>query len=72
VPVQLHYAVGDTLAGSSNVPGFEEMARASGSAIEIHTYPGNGHLFADPAGPDYDASSADLMWERVRAFLRDL
>jgi dienelactone hydrolase len=70
VPVQIHYAAGDTLAGLGDLPGFEEMVRASGSTIKIHTYPGNGHLFADPAGPGYDPASATLMWERVRAFLR--
>jgi dienelactone hydrolase len=55
-----------------DVPEFEEMVRASGSSIEIHTYPGSRHLFADPAGADYDASSAEQMLERVPKFLRRL
>jgi dienelactone hydrolase len=55
-----------------DVPEFEEMVRASGSSIEIHTYPGGGHPFADLAGADYDASSAEQMLERVPKFLRRL
>jgi len=35
----------------------------------VHTYPGSGHLFADPDLPDHDRSSSEEMWRRVLAFL---
>lgn len=36
---------------------------------ELFTYPGSGHLFLDPDLPDYDKAAADLVLERVLAFI---
>jgi dienelactone hydrolase len=69
VPVQVHYAVGDPWLEAGEIDGFADAVRASGAAIEVHTYPGDRHLFADPAGPDYDPRSAGLMLERTLEFL---
>jgi dienelactone hydrolase len=70
--VQVHYAVGDPWLESGEVEAFADAVRASGSPIEVHAYPGDGHLFADPGGPDYDEESAGLMLERELEFLRRL
>jgi dienelactone hydrolase len=70
VPVQVHYAVDDPWLEVGEIDGFTDAVRASGSAIEVHAYPGDHHLFADPTGPDYDAESAELMLERQLEFLR--
>ncbi|MFL5871287.1 MAG: dienelactone hydrolase family protein [Solirubrobacterales bacterium] len=72
VPVQLHYAVGDPWIETGEIAPFAAAVEASGSPVEIHTYPGPGHLFADPDGPDYDRESAELMLERELEFLRRL
>ena len=41
------------------------------AGAEVFDYPGRGHLFTDPSLPDeYDAAAAELLWERVLAFLR--
>jgi dienelactone hydrolase len=72
VPVQVHYAVGDPWLEPGEVEGFSDAVGASGSPIEVHAYPGDGHLFADPDGPDYDEESAELMLERELEFLRRL
>jgi dienelactone hydrolase len=68
----VHYAAEDLFAGAEGITAFAETVRAAGSPIEVYTYPGSGHLFADPDGPDYDRQSAELMLERALAFVRDL
>jgi dienelactone hydrolase len=46
-----------------------DAVRGAGASFEEHSYPGSGHLFADPDLPEYDRASSDAMWERVLAFL---
>ena len=46
-----------------------EAVRGAGAAFEEHSYPGSGHLFADPDLPEYDHASSETMWRRVLAFL---
>jgi dienelactone hydrolase len=72
VPVQIHYAEGDPLVDPTGVRALETAARASGAAVEVHVYDRVGHLFEDPSLAAHDAAAADLMLERVLAFLRGL
>jgi dienelactone hydrolase len=72
VSVQAHCKVEDPLVDAAEVGAFESFVRASGAPIEIYAYPGDGHLFADPDGPDYDRAAAELMLERELAFLERL
>jgi dienelactone hydrolase len=72
VPVQVHYAERDPWVEAPAVTALEQAARAAGVRTELHVYPGSGHLFADVSSPDYDAKSAALMFERVRAFVAEL
>jgi len=37
---------------------------------ELFLYPGDRHLFADNSLPDYDEKAAELLTERVLAFLK--
>jgi dienelactone hydrolase len=37
--------------------------------VELFLYPGDSHLFTDRSLPDYDASAASLVTQRVLAFL---
>jgi dienelactone hydrolase len=70
VPVEVHYAVEDPwVEVADEVDPFVREVRDAGAAIEVHTYPGSGHLFADPDSPDYDRESAQLMLGRVLGFL---
>jgi dienelactone hydrolase len=64
VPGQLHYAEGDPYLSSKGVEAVRQSATDAGASLEVFTYPGGGHLFADPAGPDYDEEAAQLMLER--------
>jgi dienelactone hydrolase len=70
VPVQVHYAAGDPwVEAETEVVPLGDAVRGAGAAFEEHTYPGAGHLFADPALPEYDRASSEEMWHRVLTFL---
>jgi len=69
MPIQAHYAAEDPWVEAEEVAVLEEDVRRAGARFEAHTYPGSGHLFADPDLPEYDPSSSDLMWRRVLEFL---
>ncbi len=69
VPVQVHYAVEDPWVEAEEVAALGDAVGRAGVAFEEHTYPGSGHLFADPDLPEYDRASSEAMWRRVLAFL---
>lgn len=69
VPVQVHYAAEDPWVEAEEVAALSDAVRAAEAAFEEHTYPGSGHLFADPDLPEYDHTSSETMWRRVLAFL---
>jgi dienelactone hydrolase len=52
--------------------GVEGLRASAGEAAEVFSYPGSGHLFADPDGPDYDEEAARLMLERELEYLSRL
>jgi dienelactone hydrolase len=72
MPGQLHTKDSDPEMDHAGVEAAERSAEAGGGPLDVFTYPGTGHLFADPAGPDYDADSARLMLERELDFLKRL
>jgi len=39
---------------------------------ELFLYPGDEHLFADSSLPAYDPAAAELLMQRVLAFLNDV
>ena len=69
VPVEVHYAEGDTWVDVDDVRALEGAVRASGAPFAAHVYAEGGHLFADDASPDYAPRSAELMLKRMLAFL---
>jgi dienelactone hydrolase len=69
VPVQVHYAAEDPWVEAGEVEALGVAVRGAGAAFEEHSYPGSGHLFADPDLPGYDHASSEAMWRRVLAFL---
>ena len=71
-PVQVHYADGDPYMDADNIGVLAQSVRDAGAPLEVFRYPGGGHLFADPDGPDYDEVSAKLMLERELHFLAEL
>jgi dienelactone hydrolase len=69
LPTQVHYAAADPLVDEGAVGELRSQVEMSGSIFERYTYPGSGHLFAEPGLPDYDAALAELMLTRVSSFL---
>jgi len=65
VALQMHVMEDDEW-GDVNVA--RELQRTVEGA-ELFLYPGSRHLFADSSLADYDAQAADLLMERVLAFL---
>jgi dienelactone hydrolase len=72
LPGQLHKKEADPLMEEGGVEAAEQAARAVGASLELFTYPGEGHLFVDPVGPDYDRDAAERMLERELALLARL
>lgn len=70
-PGQVHYAAEDPQIDSP-IDAVERSVRDAGGSLEVFTYPGDGHLFADPDGPDYDPHAAQLMLQRELEFLSRL
>jgi len=70
VSVQVHYAADDPwVEAEEEVGPLGDAVRGARATFEVHTYPGSGHLFADPDLPEYDRASSEEMWELVLAFL---
>lgn len=69
VPAEVHYGAGDELVDAEAVMTLGAAVTAAGARFDAHAYPCSGHLFADPDLPDYHHESAELMWQRVEAFL---
>ncbi len=72
VPGQVHSKATDPEMDASRVEALVRAAETAGADVEVFTYPGEGHLFADPAGPDYDENSAGLMLDRELELLNRL
>lgn len=69
VPVQVHYAAEDPWVEAEEVAALGDAVRGAGAIFEEHSYPGSGHLFADPDLQEYDRASSEEMWRRALAFL---
>jgi dienelactone hydrolase len=69
VPVQIHGMDADPLfADEGDLEAAQELV-ASTDQAELFLYPGDKHLFADPSLPSYDEAAANLLRDRVIAFL---
>jgi dienelactone hydrolase len=67
VPVQVHGKEADPFF-EEDIEAARELAGSTDQA-ELFLYPGEEHLFADSSLPGFDAAAADLLVERVVAFL---
>lgn len=70
VPVQLHVADEDAWFDLGDALQIED-AMPDG-LVDLHVYPGNGHLFMDEYGPDHDPEASQLLLEAVRTWLSAL
>lgn len=72
LPVQLHMADPDPFETHDWLTAWYLRMRRAGADVEIHSYPGAGHLFTDPDLDDYDAAAAEEVWRIALAFLDSL
>jgi dienelactone hydrolase len=64
LPLQIHTMDRDPWVEQAEATAFADAAQG-----ELFTYPGTGHLFADPNLEDYDEQATELMIGRITAFL---
>ena len=69
VPVQVHAMEADPFfVGDGDIDAARALVAEADDA-ELFLYPGDQHLFADSSLPSYDADAAELLRQRVLAFL---
>ncbi|MGQ0625939.1 MAG: dienelactone hydrolase family protein [Sporichthyaceae bacterium] len=72
VPAQVHTTVEDPWREQDQIDAFAAAVQAAGGQIQIHDYPGTGHLFTDASlAEEYDEAASELAWRRVLAFCRN-
>ncbi|MCX4749625.1 dienelactone hydrolase family protein [Kitasatospora sp. NBC_01287] len=72
VPVQLHVAEPDPFETEDWLNAWYLRMRKAGAEVEVHRYRGAGHLFTDPALPDYDEEASEAAWAAALGFLAEL
>lgn len=69
VPAQIHYSATDPFLNREWLERAVTSIRNSGASLETFLDYSGGHLFTDPTLPDeYNPTSAELLFERLRAF----
>ncbi|GGX95656.1 dienelactone hydrolase family protein [Streptomyces hiroshimensis] len=72
LPVQLHVADPDPFEPHDWLNAWYLRMGRAGADVEVHRYPGAGHLFTDPDLADYDAEAAETAWRVVLGFLEEI
>lgn len=66
---QFHMAVDDPMIDGDELALMEASFGLADRPVEVHTYAGVRHNFAEPGTAGYDESAADLAWSRALSFL---
>lgn len=69
---QFHMAESDPMVDADELALTEASLGLAGCPVDIHTYPGVAHNFAEPGTHGYDPEAADLAWTRTIDFLRQV
>ncbi|MFG2321824.1 dienelactone hydrolase family protein [Streptomyces sp. NPDC048568] len=72
LPVQLHVAEPDAFETDDWLSAWYLQMGRIGADVEVHRYPGAGHLYTDPELPDYDEEAAEATWRVALGFLDSL
>ncbi|GGL84819.1 dienelactone hydrolase [Streptomyces fumigatiscleroticus] len=72
LPVQLHVAEPDPFETDDWLSAWYLRMGRIGADVEVHRYPGAGHLYTDPDLPDYDEEAAEATWRVALGFLDSL
>lgn len=66
---QFHMTVDDPMVDTDELALMEASLSLAGRPVELHSYEGVDHFFAEEGTPAYDADAAQLAWERTVQFL---
>lgn len=69
-PILGHFAENDPYEDAETVEALVSTCRDADRPIEVHTYPGTGHWFAEPSQAAFVSDAADLAFDRTVEFLR--
>ena len=69
-PILGHFAENDPYEDAETVEALVATCRDADRPIEVHTYPGTGHWFAEPSQAAFVADAADLAFDRTVEFIR--
>ncbi|MFI8087563.1 dienelactone hydrolase family protein [Streptomyces sp. NPDC086080] len=72
LPVQLHVAEPDPFETDDWLTAWYLRMGRAGADVEVYRYAGAGHLYTDPALPDYDGEAAEATWRVALGFLESL
>ncbi|MGK5730920.1 dienelactone hydrolase family protein [Streptomyces sp. URMC 124] len=72
LPVQLHVADPDPFEPHDWLNAWYLRMGRAGADVEVHRYPGAGHLFTDPDLADYDEEAAETAWRVALGFLEEI
>ncbi|MBT2385597.1 dienelactone hydrolase family protein [Streptomyces sp. ISL-11] len=72
LPVQLHVADPDPFEPHDWLNAWYLRMGRAGADVEVHRYPGAGHLYTDPELADYDEEAAEATWRVALGFLEEL
>ncbi|MEV5883256.1 dienelactone hydrolase family protein [Streptomyces sp. NPDC052020] len=72
LPVQLHVAEPDPFEPDDWLSAWYLQMGRAGADVEVYRYAGAGHLYTDPALPDYDEEAAEATWRVALGFLASL
>ncbi|MEU5191544.1 dienelactone hydrolase family protein [Streptomyces klenkii] len=72
LPVQLHVADPDPFEPHDWLNAWYLRMGRAGADVEVHRYPGAGHLFTDPDLADHDAEAAETTWRVALDFLAEI
>ncbi|MFF3321837.1 dienelactone hydrolase family protein [Streptomyces sp. NPDC002889] len=72
LPVQLHVADPDAFEPHDWLTAWYLRMGKAGADVEVHRYPGAGHLYTDPDLADYDEEAAERTWRVALGFLETL
>ncbi len=67
---QLHMAEDDAMLDPDELALMEASFGLAGRPVDLHTYEGVAHHFAERGTPNFDAAASDLAWQRTLEFLR--
>lgn len=67
---QLHMAEDDAMLDPDELALMQASFGLAGRPVELHTYEGVAHHFAEQGTPNFDRDAADLAWQRTVEFLR--